>query len=25
MHYELNSVSFALGFNLKQLYGKHAQ
>ena len=25
MHYELNSVSFALGFNLKQLYGKHVQ
>jgi hypothetical protein len=25
MHYDLNSVSFAIGFNLKQLYGRHAQ
>jgi hypothetical protein len=25
MHYELNSVSFGVGFNLKQLYGAHAQ
>lgn len=25
VHYDLNSVSFALGFNLKQLYGRHAQ
>lgn len=25
MHYDLNSVSFMIGFNLKQLYGRHAQ
>jgi hypothetical protein len=25
MHYDLNSVSFMIGFNLKQLYGKHVQ
>lgn len=25
MHYDLNSVSFTLGFNLKQLYGRHGQ
>ncbi len=25
MHYELNSVSFGVGFNLKQMYGAHAQ
>lgn len=25
MHYDLNSVSFSLGFNLKQLYGRHVQ
>jgi hypothetical protein len=25
MHYDLNSVSFAVGFNLKQLYARHAQ
>jgi hypothetical protein len=24
-HYDLNSVSFALGFNLMQLYGRHVQ
>ena len=23
MHYDLNSVSFTIGFNLKQLYGRH--
>ncbi len=25
MHYDLNSVSFMIGFNLKQLYNRHAQ
>ncbi len=25
MHYDLNSVSFMVGFNLKQLYGRHVQ
>jgi len=25
MHYDLNSVSFMLGLNLKQLYGRHVQ
>jgi hypothetical protein len=25
MHYDLNSVSFIVGLNLKQLYGKHVQ
>ena len=25
LHYDLNSVSFALGFNLRQLYGKRGQ
>jgi len=25
MHYDLNSVSFGIGFNLKELYDRHAQ